>query len=335
MEHFSLIHHNICLNIVCDNELKFVIKEHFHSSIEILEQPCRKPTYTLIASSKLTQVKGTCYTMVDKWFDYATLDCWIDNSSATCYISNFSANSIENRNLTIQYFVNNLFNRLLELNGYIGIHSSCVEKNSQGIMFIGERLAGKTTCMLTLLDQHYNLVNNDVAAIKYIPDNKSFDAFGITQNIFIRVNKNFLSSPNNNKYLQIANEQNVEYDNEMKLEQNRITLTPFKLAKLNNVKLLPFTILKALIVPKYNSSLNSIKISPLDKKVGIEIFHSQIVPLVHETTDFLKNVSIVNQETCLAEEYISKLTTLPCYLLEYNDHTIDSLSFSLENVLKL
>ena len=104
MKTFALVHRNVCLNVICDDEFENVIKEHFCKSTKLIFENSKSPTYTLCVTAQIRTIDGIYHKMVDKWFNYSTLDCWIDNSKRICYISNFKADCIANRNLTIQYF---------------------------------------------------------------------------------------------------------------------------------------------------------------------------------------------------------------------------------------
>ena len=262
------------------------------------------------------------------------MDCWIDNSKKTCYISNFRADCERNRNLTIQYFTSNLFNRLLELKGYLGIHSSCVERNGHGIIFIGNRMTGKTTCMLNLLNNGFNLVNNDTAAIKYFANEHRVEAVGIVKNIFIRMNKNFSSQPQNQRFVRIAKERHVKYDGEVQLEDNRIVLTPLELTQLSHVELIPAVTLSAIVIPQYNENLRNLRLTLQETTRYQDFFNSHILSLVHDTTSFLSDICIHESEICNVEDCITGLSALPCYLCEYNDDTLFILANVIQDILK-
>ena len=101
MKEFSLVYNNIVLNVICDEYIEQLIKEHFKN--HLLFSECNSNlTYTLIISENILKPNGKYYRMVDKWFDNATLDCYIDNSSKMCFATNFQASTIEYRNLLIQ-----------------------------------------------------------------------------------------------------------------------------------------------------------------------------------------------------------------------------------------
>ena len=108
MKEFSLVYNNIVLNVICDEYIERLIKDHFKNHLTFTEYNS-DPTYTLIISEKISKPNGKYYRMIDKWFDNATLDCYIDNSSKICFSTNFQASTLEYKNLLIQYFVANLF----------------------------------------------------------------------------------------------------------------------------------------------------------------------------------------------------------------------------------
>lgn len=333
MKTFALVHRNVCLNVICDDEFENVIKEHFCKSTKLIFENSKSPTYTLCVTAQIRTIDGIYHKMVDKWFNYSTLDCWIDNSKRICYISNFKADCIANRNLTIQYFTSNLFNRLLVMNGYVGIHSSCVEKDGDGVMFVGSRLAGKTTCMLDLLNNGFNFVNNDTAAIKYIESEHQIEALGIIKNVFIRMNKSFATQIQNQKYLEIAERQGVQYSDRVSLEENRIILTPLELAELNNCKFIPSVKIKIVIIPQYNPRLNSIRFSLQASKAYAQFFISQSLPLVHDTTAFLTDIAVDDLGFYQLQNGVEYLSSLPCYVCEYNERNIEHLAETVQNAL--
>lgn len=324
MKEFGVVHRKICLKVICQDEYENIIKQHFWGNANIIYNLLEEPTYTLIVSNKLSSPKGVYHKMVDKWFNYSTLDCWIDNSRKICQISNFYADTNKNRNLTIQYFVSNLFNRLLEIYGYTAIHSSCVEKSGKGIAFIGDRLSGKTTCMLNLLHCGFNFISNDCSAIKYLDEKQYIDIFGIANDIFIRMSQPFCTQPENEKYLKIAEEQNVRCDQAIELENNRIVMTPFELVQMNNVQILPSTNLRLIIIPRYNPKIKKAKFTMFDSKSCNSLFRSQAISLVHDTTAFLKDVMILGEEKNSLDRNIAYLTKVPCYLCEQNENTMQS-----------
>lgn len=166
MKIFDIIYNEICLRIICEPQFENMIKNHLYGHA-IFEEPQGNATYTLYISENKIIKPGLYQKIVDKWFNYATADCYIDNANNICYLNNISADGPKNKTLLIQYFTSNVFNRLLEINGFIGLHSSCVEKNGNGILFVAGRNSGKTVCMLNMMSAGYNFVTNDKSAINY------------------------------------------------------------------------------------------------------------------------------------------------------------------------
>lgn len=105
-------------------------------------------------------------------------------------------------------------------------------------------------------------------------------------------------------------------------------------AQLNNIEFIPSVTLKAIIIPQYNPSLKKLRITLQDATSYREFFTSQILPLVHDTTSFLSDISISNSKICSVEDCISKLLLLPCYLCEYNENTLFGLPNAIQDILK-
>lgn len=299
-----------------------------------MDERIEDPTYTLYVAKHIEHTTGKYYKMVDEVFNDASLDCWIDNFHSLCYIDNFAAKSIADRDLTIQYFCSNLFNRLLELNGYIGFHSSCVEKNGKGVLFIGDRLAGKTTSMIALINAGFNLISNDCTALKFFPDSKFVDAFGVPNTIFVRMSRRFCSQPENSKYLEIAKTQNVSCEDDEKLLENRITLSHLEIAELNGVAFLPSVRVHYIFLPRYNLHVSKAKFTALDRSFCMKFFQTQIEELIHDTTLFLEDITIPASDAETLVDCTSHMSDVPCFLCEYNENTRNDFVWKINEILE-
>lgn len=184
MVSFSLNYNGIKLNVFCDEYMFPLIKEHFKNHIDF-EKLDDNPMYTLYISDDLLSKNGLCFEMVDKWFDNASLECYIDNKNRICYATNLKSSTLEYKNLLIQYFVANVFNRLLEIKGYLGVHSSCVASDGEGVLFVAGRNNGKTACMLNMMNHGFNIVTNDKIALNNNGD--KVIGYGIAQSVSIRL----------------------------------------------------------------------------------------------------------------------------------------------------
>lgn len=331
MKTFCLVYNDISLLITCDEYMEELIKHHFlNHALIFTDYP--NPTYKLIISDNLKKISGTHYKMVDKWFDNATLDCFIDNTSKTCYATNFNASTYEYKMLLIKYFVANLFNRFLEIDGYLGLHSSCVEMDNNGIVFVAERNSGKTNCMLNLMNVGFNVVTNDKIALKKI-DNKII-GYGIAQPISIRLSPEFCKQAQNQKYVLIAKQRDIEIKSQNMLEGNNIVIDENVVASLNGVRQVFDAPISCIIKPYYDPSLRNLDFRMLTSNQLDELICSQYMPLVHDTTDFFRNIKFdYIDEKELRRETINFLNMIPCYICGQNEYTTDEFVKTIKKII--
>lgn len=316
MVEFDLVYRNIRLRVVCCKYIEELIKKHFQSHI-IFEEVNNEATYSLIISDNILKPRGNYYKMIDKWFDNATLDCYIDNKSKICYATNFQASTKEYRDLLIQYFSANLLNRFLEINGYYGVHSSCVEKSGSGVLFVAGRNSGKTVCMLNLMAEGFNSVTNDKIALKDIGNDVV--AYGIAQSVSIRLSPQFCSQPENQKYVDLAMKKGIEIKNQNMLEGNNMVLNDVELANLNNVSPVIDTSLACIVRPFYDSSIKEVVFKAMPKNECLDLVKSQYMSLVHDTTFFLRDVNIGEEK--VVSTTLNRIADIPCYYCYQNENT--------------
>lgn len=322
MNEFDITLNEIKLRVYCEDykalPIKNLMKGHSY-----IKEPVGVPTYTLILTENIKPKQYNLYLrMIDKWFDNASCDVWIDNYSKTVYMNNINASQQKWNDNLIQYFTCNLFNRLLEEKGFIAFHSSCVDIDGNGIAFIGPRNSGKTTCMLTLMEEGYNSVTNDKLAIKY--DGNNFFGYGVAQDVSIRMSPSFRNLPQNKKYLKYVEEQNVKLYDENKLEGGNIHLESVELASINNVKQIPFTNIKNFIYPNYNSSVIDAEFKLMNKDEKLSLLQSQNLPLVHDSTYFFREVSTSSGLFYSKEELISKIIENDFYFVAQGENSRES-----------
>lgn len=320
MIEFDIVYKDIKLRIICKDDFAIMIKNHLEGHVKF-NAPIGKATYTLNISEERAIRTGLYGKIIDKWFNYATADCYIDDENKICYLNNLCADGIENLTLLIQYFTGNVLNRLLEIKGYIAFHSSCVEKDRTGILFVASRNSGKTVCMLNMMHYGWNSVTNDKCAIN--EENGIFNAYGIAQSVSIRMSKEFRSMPENQKYVEYGLRMGKTFSDVNMLEGNNITMNDIELARLNGVSQVEDTVLKTLFVPKYNPSIKEPIFTRMTAIEILKILREQLLPLVHDTTNFLKNIHLEEEFIYNPEIIINKLIELPCYYCEQNEHTTE------------
>lgn len=78
-----------------------------------------------------------------------------------------------------------LMEKQREINGMVTLHSACVEKKGDGILFLGRSGSGKTTLVTNLcMNYNYNLIGNDRCIIGL--ENEKLKAFSGTKYMFYR-----------------------------------------------------------------------------------------------------------------------------------------------------
>jgi len=318
MIEFDVVYKDIKLRIICKESFVIMIKKHLEGHVKF-EEPNGKATYTLNISEDKTIKKGLYGKIIDKWFNYATADCYIDDTNKICYLNNMAADGIENLTLLIQYFTGNVLNRLLEIKGYIAFHSSCVEKDGNGVLFVAGRNSGKTVCMLNMMHHGWNSVTNDKCAIN--EENGIFNAYGIAQSVSIRMSKEFRSLPENQKYVEYGLRIGKMFSDKNMLEGNNITMNDIELANINGVIQVEDAVLKTLFVPKYNPLIKEPIFTQMTEIEILKILREQLLPLVHDTTIFLKNMHLDDEIIYNPGIIINKLIELPSYYCQQNEYT--------------
>lgn len=320
MTEFDIVYRDIKLRVVCKSKFAVMIMKHLEGHVKFCE-PIGEATYILNISEDNTVRNGLYGKIIDKWFNYATADCYIDDKNKICYLNNMCTDGLENLTLLIQYFAGNVLNRLLEIKGYIAFHSSCVSQDGNGVLFVAGRNSGKTVCMLDMMHYGWNSVTNDKSAVK--DENGVFNVYGIAQSVSIRMSKEFRSRPENQKYVEYGLKRGKVFSDQNMLEGNNIIMNDIELAKLNGVSQVEDAMLKTLFVPKYNPTLKYPVFDRMSEIEILKVLKEQLLPLVHDTTTFLKNMHLDDEILYNPEVIINKLLKLPCYYCEQNEYTTE------------
>lgn len=317
---FIISYNGIDLRIICDNYIELLVKEHFKNHL-FFKENSDSLSFTLMISDCILNTNGAHFKMIDKWFEYATLDCYIDYENRICYATNFDAVNDEFKKLLIQYFVANLFNRFLEINGYLGVHSSCVEQDGSGILFIGGRNSGKTNCMLNLMDSGYNSVTNDKIALKNFDD--YFVGYGIAQSVSIRLSPSFCMNPKNKKYVELATSRGIEIKPLNMLDGNNMVINENELAAINGVKQVHDCKISSIIKPIYDPGISKLRLEKMDSKTTISLMREQYLPLVHDTTDFFRTIDSNYNNLYDYSKLLTIVENIPCYKCYQNERTTE------------
>lgn len=321
MNTLTICHRNHYLKVVCEPAVEVELRKHFCDEMffDVLESTT--PDFTLIIGAPGYGDDCICFQHHNDFFHGAEMTCWISNTQRCCWIDALSAPTQTDAMLCLRYFCSNVFNRLLELDGYLGIHSSCVVYRGMGVVFIGDRLAGKTTSMLTLIDAGFDLVCNDESAMKYNAQEDRIDVFGIHNDVYIRMREHLCRQRFGKKYQSIASQQGIEIVNSAGISENRIIVSHKQLSALNNVALLPATCADLVILPQYSPGLSTARFTTVGEEESVPYLLGQETELIHDSTLFLYEMCLPNCMAGNLRELVRSLARRPCYRCEYNENT--------------
>lgn len=332
MVEYDIVLNNIRLRVICDqkyiSEINKLMLGHAY-----IEEAKGTPTYRTIIHDNSKTINGQKFKLIDKWFDNATADVYINNIEKTVYLVNMDASNIKNKNLLVQYFICNVFNRLLEEQGYYAFHSSSVEKNGNGIAFVGRRNVGKTNCMLNMMNDGFNSVTNDKLGIQY--DDRNLNGYGIAQDVSIRMDKSFRDQIRNKKYIPFAEREGVALSEKNKLDGNSIHLDSVELAKLNGVNQVPTTKIKNIIFPKYDKTIRKVKVTKVNSYNSKIILLDQSLPMVHETTSFLKYIHSTDVQINSKDKTIDKMCTLDNYEIIQGENSTEDFIKTVKKITNI
>ncbi len=332
MVEFDIVLWDIRLRVICENYKKDLIAELMKGHA-FIDDPQGVPTYNLLLTDGgITWKNGEYFNVVDEWYDNASCDVWIDNPNKIVYMTNINASSIKYRNSLIQYFACNLFNRLLEERGYIAFHSSAVDKDGDGIAFIGARNAGKTNCMLNMMSAGFNSVTNDKLAVQY--DGTDLNGYGVAQDVSIRMDLGFRSQEQNKKYLPYAEREGLVLSDENKLEGNNIHLESVELAHLNGVEQVPQTRIRHIIFPRYDSGITDVIVTPASPSRSKEIIDAQRLSLVHPTKSFFRLVNTGRMPYYSEQETLEQMYNLDNYEIVQGENSTESFVKTLKKIYR-
>ena len=331
MVEFDIVLDDIRLRVICEDYKKGLITELMRGH-SYIEEPRGVATYNLLLTDGELKTKGTFIRMIDKWYDNATCDVWIDNPNRFVYMGNINASSIKYRNLLIQYFTCNLFNRLIEEKGYIAFHSSAVTKDGNGLAFIGARNAGKTNCMLNMMENGFDSITNDKLGIRY--DGSHLNGYGVAQDVSIRMDLGFRSQERHKKYIPYAEREGIVLADENRLEGNSIHLESVELAHLNGVEQVPQTRINHIIFPKYDSTIEEVIVRPATKEKSREVIESQRLPIVHDTTSFFSLVQTGRMPYYSEQETLNAMCGLENYEIIQGERSTDSFVKTLKKIYR-
>ncbi len=269
---------------------------------------------------------GEYHFVMNRSLNNASLECWVNMKNRKCILSNVEAKNQYDKERLLCFFCSNLFEKFVEKEGFTALHCACIEKNNRVIAFVGDRMSGKTTAELMLLDKGYNLVSNDCALFKYNSEEQHIDVIGVIEDIFIRENSRYYEP-----VLRACRDLSIAvHEAEDEGTQNRrLVLSHGDLARINKIEWVGKGTLCAIVFPKFNPLVDAIETHRIWENIG-QTIEKHKIEIGHGSTDFLIPYF---GNCCSAESVIDKLSNIPCFYCEYNDSMEDEFYSFINSII--
>ena len=133
----------------------------------------------------------------------------------------------------LKRFIIDYANRIIERNGGFFLHGSSVVDSGKSIIFTGDKMSGKTTNMLYMLDR-YGLSYSSNERVAIINNGKSIFSYGCPSNINIRIGTLCYNSNLFSKFSKYVNSNtfNLEMKDIDKLEEQRLVFSVNDIARI-------------------------------------------------------------------------------------------------------
>ncbi len=245
----------------------------------------------------------------------------VNNENNSCKVFFLDSYDKEAKKKIARNFITNLFIRLYQLKGALLLHCSCVEKDNNAVIIVGNANCGKTVTMLNLLDFGFNFITNDFLIVD--KNDNRLEFLPSPQFIGIRRSRKWLELEKNKKYDSLKSEGYI------RVAEDRIYMSPQDLISLNNVNIGNIcSELKIIVIPQYtpNSKYccivanNNQKMEILDSNK----FNNFIDYSSQENydNDFYKiNVSIRNKN--IKNDIFNELINKQTYIVKQNESNME------------
>ena len=318
-ERFQIINlkfRSIIMQIKTDLDIVGAIKAHFPDFYFSPLAADDSVSFTVIISNVVAEQDGERYFVENHSINDASFVCWLNMQKKRCILSDVCAETQYDKNRLLCFFCSNLMEKLIEKEGFTALHCACVEKNGRVVAFVGDRMSGKTTAELILLNKGYNLVSNDCALFKYNAEEQSTEVICVIEDIFIREKSHFFETIwESCSQLSVA----VHLSQEDGTAHRRLSLSHGDLAKINEVKWVGSGKLHAIVFSKFNPVVNTLKTSRNRADLG-SIMQKHQIEIGHDSTDFLS--PYFGGCDC-TEILMDKFSKIPSFFCEYSDLTED------------
>ena len=211
---------------------------------------------------------------------------------------------------------------------HLFFHGGCIEKNNQGIAFLGHKKSGKTTNIINLLSATgYSYVSND--DISFYVDKKKIVAYGWPRAISIRLD----TLPYISRFTQLSklNFSNLKHPDNKKMyhvnKENTIIMYPFELAEACRISIKKQVELKYIIFPEFSDEVTElVEICDCEKIGFLEEFLEQNIDKYFEP--FSEQFTSYSPK----KEILSEFKKIKMFKLKQNFKTLDKVIALIEEL---
>ncbi|MBI4656532.1 MAG: hypothetical protein HY746_07290 [Elusimicrobia bacterium] len=259
-----------------------------------------------------------------------------------CVLIIVSLNYIEAKYIPMRV-IRALISLLLANKGWFYFHSACLVYKGFGIGIIGNKLAGKTTCIMNLMYKNgYNLLSNDKIALEKKDGVVNAQGFPIA--IGVRIGTIRLFS------ILRQTTQNTEYFNpdttikkyrhlthfQLKDIDKKIFFLPKEIVSVFNVSIVPTAPIRLLLIPQYDNTLHKPKLIKLSQQKTKAILQNQYLPNICPEQNFIEKFIGLDKRK-LKVKYNTFIEnaqhTIPCYKLIHNESTNKESACLVQNLI--
>ena len=203
--------------------------------------------------------------------------------------------------------------KVLQEHDYTILHAACVAQGNDAFIISGDKRSGKTTTVLNLLKKGYDYIANDRIAVKEI--NGEVVVVGIPFSMGI-----MLKDADSLFDISDLKQANDGLERKVYIENHNIEST-------FNVNVKSKAIVKSILLPKINDSLDSINVNRVDDTVSYLGNNIMIYNAIPEEKKFLNYMfKPVNKDN-------SFINNIDSYIIEQNKNTYDDLDIFIKEEL--
>jgi len=209
----------------------------------------------------------------------------------------------------------NYYIKVLQKNGFSIIHGACVSKHDEAIIISGNKRCGKTTTLINLLDRGYDFIANDRLAVKKYGDEFIVQGIPFSMGIILEDVLKYPGFDIKNKKISIDG------------DKKKVYIESSDVAKIFDINSKSSGIVKSIIMPKYNSNIDSLNTAKVENPVQILGGNIMFDDALPEDKQFMHDLIRVKYRNP------NLLNNIPAYQVEQNENTFDELDLFIKTTI--